>query len=164
MRKRITWGLVFTIALGFWFSVTPVTLADTVGDEVLAVAQQFIQAFNTGDFELFASLWWQSEEATAFSDIEPFRLDGWSQIGEFWKATLGFFAQLPPGSVSLSPRQPQLTLLGDDVVILTGHFVYNLQIPEGPGEGFSGRFTMVLQKIEGKWLIVHDHASVLPEP
>ncbi|MFQ5794519.1 MAG: YybH family protein [Candidatus Bipolaricaulia bacterium] len=163
-RKRIAWGLVFAIALGFWFSVTPVTLADTMEDEVLAVAQQYGQAFNTGDFELMASLWWQSEEITHFYGEEPFRQDGWSQVGEFYGSVLNFFAQLPPGSVSLSFRQPRVTLLGDDVAIFTDHWVFSLQIPGGPQETAAGRATGVYQKIEGKWLIVHLHISVLPEP
>ncbi len=162
-KKRIAWVLVLAIPLGFWVSASPATLAGPVEDEVLAFGQQFFQAFNAGDWETFASLWWQSEETTDFEPMDPFRMDGWSQVSGLWRPFLNFIAEAPPGGFSISPRQQRVTSLGDDAVLLTGHFVGNSQFPTVP-EAFAGRFTLVLQKRQGKWLIVHAHASFLPEP
>ena len=130
---------------------------DAIKAEVEAAAGQFVQTLNTSDGELLDSLWLQSDKTTWFSATQPLRIDGWPHVREGFAGLLS----LPPGSVSLVARQGRVDLFGDDVALFTAHFVLNIR-PPGPPVTTNGRFTGVLQKIDGKWLRVHTHVSALP--
>ncbi len=127
--------------------------------EVSATLRQFGQALGTADAELLASLFLQSEKTNSFSSYEPLRINGWPAVEGSFKGLLS----LPPGSVSLVPRQGRIDLLGHDAALWTGHFILNVRPPEESPQSVNGRFTSVLQKADGKWLIVHMHTSALPE-
>ena len=126
--------------------------------EVEAAVRQFGQALSTGDSELLASLFLQSEKTNSFSNSEPLRINGWPEVGGSFKGLLS----LPPGSVSLLHRQGRIDLLSDEAALWTGHFILNIRPPEQPRQTVEGRITAVLQKVDGKWLRVHMHTSALP--
>ncbi len=133
-------------------------LTDAIKAEVKATVRQFGQALGTADAELLASLFLQSEKTNSFSTSEPLRINGWSEVQGSFKGLLS----LPPGSVSLVPRQGRIDLLGNDAALWTGHFILNIRPPEGSRQTMEGRFTSVLQKADEKWLIVHMHTSAAP--
>ncbi len=138
----------------------PTTIpTDAIKAEVEAAGRQFAQALGTADAELLASLFLQSEKTNSFSSSEPLRINGWSEVEGSFKGLLS----LPPGSVSLVPRQGRIDLLGDNAALWTGHFILNIRPPEGSPQTVNGRFTSVLQKVDGKWLIVHMHTSAVPQ-
>jgi len=126
--------------------------------EVAATVRQFGQALSTGDTELLASLFLQSEKTNSFSNSEPLRINGWQEVEGSFKGLLS----LPPGSVSLLHRQGRIDLLSDEAALWTGHFILNIRPPEQPRQTIEGRITAVLQKVDGKWLRVHMHTSELP--
>jgi hypothetical protein len=126
--------------------------------EVAATVRQFGQALSTGDTELLASLFLQSEKTNSFSNSEPLRINGWPGVEGSFKGLLS----LPPGSVSLLHRQGRIDLLSDEAALWTGHFILNIRPPEQPRQTVEGRITAVLQKVDGKWLRVHMHTSELP--
>ena len=132
---------------------------DAIKAEVKATVRQFGQALGTADTELLASLFLQSEKTNSFSASQPLRINGWPAVEGSFKGLLS----LPPGSVSLVPRQGRIDLLGNDAALWTGHFILNVRPPEESPQSVNGRFTSVLQKADGKWLIVHMHTSALPE-
>ncbi len=132
---------------------------DAIRAEVKATVRQFGQALGTADTELLASLFLQSEKTNSFSASQPLRINGWPAVEGSFKGLLS----LPPGSVSLVPRQGRIDLLGNDAALWTGHFILNVRPPEESPQSVNGRFTSVLQKADGKWLIVHMHTSALPE-
>ncbi len=134
-------------------------LTDAIKAEVKATVLQFGQALGTADAELLASLFLQSEKTNSFSTSEPLRINGWSEVQGSFKGLLS----LPPGSVSLVPRQGRIDLLGNDAALWTGHFILNVRPPEESPQSVNGRFTSVLQKADGKWLIVHMHTSAVPQ-
>jgi len=131
---------------------------DAIKAEVKATVRQFGQALGTADTELLASLFLQSEKTNSFSSSQPLRINGWPAVEGSFKGLLS----LPPGSVSLVPRQGRIDLLGNDAALWTGHFILNVRPPEESPQSVNGRFTSVLQKADGKWLIVHMHTSALP--
>ena len=112
----------------------------------------------TGDAELFDTLYLQTDKTTTINSVQPFRIDGWSDV----RADAAGLLSLPPGFFNSVVRQTRVDLLGDDVAIFTGHFIVNVGPPGAPVFTQNGRFTTVLQKIDGKWLIVHRHLSALP--
>ncbi len=138
----------------------PTTIpTDAIKAEVEAAVRQFGQALSTADAELLASLFLHSEKTNSFSSSEPLRINGWSAVEGSFKGLLS----LPPGSVSLVPRQGRIDLVGDDVGLWTGHFILNIRPPGESPQTVNGRFTSVLQRVDEKWLIVHMHTSAVPE-
>ena len=163
--KKLTVLLVVTLAVigGVLASLSATASAqsadeDALRAEVAAASSQFIKALNTGDGELFDSLWLQSDKASRFNTSQPFRIEGWPDVRQTYAGILS----LPPGSVTLNARQVRIDLLGDDVAIITSHFVLNLRLPGGTRRTITGRSSSVLEKVDGEWLRVHFHTSVLP--
>jgi len=162
MRKQIICGLVLFVTLVFCFSMAPFATAGPA-DEVLQVVAKYDSGFNTGDFDLVSSVWWHSEETTSFGPIKPssFRAEGWKQVVPRYR----LITQLPKGSARRSRSQTRVTLLGDDTAIFTSYETVSIQIPapNSQRETMLTRNTLVLQKIQGEWLIVHSHASTFPK-
>ncbi len=124
---------------------------DALKAEVQAAVNQWVLAFQTSDAELFDSLYLQSDKTTYISASSPFRVDGWTDI----RAFLAGFLTI---SINTMYRQSRFDFVGDDVAIHTAHWV----VTAGPNT-LTGRITEVRQKVDGEWLIVHQHLSPLPE-
>ena len=157
--RKLTF-LSICIALVFCLSFASSAVAASDEEEVLQVPQKFITAMNTSNFDMMSSLWWHSDKTTSFNpSSDPFLYDGWEIIGNGWK----YISEMPPGSENVTIHHVQATMLGNNAAITTayGYDVYT--DPETKEETISlVRQTLVLQKIGGKWLIVHHHASMFP--
>jgi uncharacterized protein (TIGR02246 family) len=160
MKRHIT--LLFSLLLVLCLSVAPSAMAASAEDEVLQVMTNWFKAFNTNDFELMSSLWWHSPKTSQFSPgiSGAFLAEGWDAIAEGEKST----SEQPVGSYQNSMRHPKVVMIGDNVAIITS---YNVAITNPPAVKEQTvalvRGTFVVQKIGGKWLIVHEHSSVVPE-
>ena len=130
---------------------------DALRAEVEAAARQLGEALNTSDGELLDTLWLQSDKTTYFPPSQPFRVDGWPEVRQPFAGLLG----LSPGAVNVVVRRERIDLVGDDVAIRTDHFILRIQPPGGTTRTINGRFSRVLQKVDGKWLNVHGHTSAL---
>ena len=131
---------------------------DALRAEVEAVARQLGEALDISDGELFDTLWLQSDKTTYFPPSQPFRVDGWPEVRQPFAGLLG----LSPGAVNVVVRRERIDLVGDDVAIRTDHFILRIQPPGGTTRTINGRFSRVLQKVDGKRLNVHGHTSALP--
>lgn len=163
MRKFIGWLIVLVLILTF-FSSLAVT-ASTEEEELLALGSKFEQAFETGDLETFEELFWHDERLTIFwpDPDTALRMDGWSQFQGYLKRMTYYISQLPPGFVNFEIRQPSIYVM-EDVAILTSYWILNMPTPDGGMEISQGRSTLVCKKIEGKWVIIHSHASIFLIP
>jgi ketosteroid isomerase-like protein len=84
---------------------------------------------------------------------------GWEQMEASWKDSF----ESPKGTYVHSMHQPQVTMLEDNAAVVTYYETVIINPPavkEQTADQY--RVTRVFQKIDGKWLIVHDHASALP--
>ena len=153
--------LLFSLLLVLCLSAVPSVMAASAEEEVLQVMTNWFKAFNTNNFELMSSLWWHSPKTSSFgpSKSGAFLGEGWDGMAEDLKSTY----KQPIGTFANSLRHPQVMMLGDNVAIITG---YNVAITNPPAvkEQTTAlvRGTFVVQKINGKWLIVHEHSSVVP--
>lgn len=163
MKKLI--GLIVVAGLTLALLVSPAASGSPgVEEEVLSLLPIYEQAFETGDAEAMAGLYWHDERLTAFwPDAETaFRIDGWTQMENQLKGITGFISQLPPGALNLEIRQPSITVVGD-VAIATAYWLMTMLTPEG-SEVIQGRISEVWKKIDGKWVIIHEHLSLFPTP
>jgi len=146
----------------FCLSVAPSVMAASAEDEVLLVAKNFDKAANTVDFQLLSSLYWHSSKTSQFDPNTgfPFLYQGWEQMEKIWTNR---FEGTQKGSVTMTMHHPQVTMLGDNAAVVTCYSTVTVNPPSVKEQTISQyRVTRVLQKIDGKWLIVHDHASPLP--
>jgi len=164
VRKLI--GLAIAAGLALALVCSPVVFASTQAEqEVLSLTAQYEQAFEAGDAEALGELYWHDERLTVFWP-EPetaFRIDGWSQWQSYLKGFAAFMSQLPPGAFNLETRQGSIVVM-EDVAIATCHWVGTMFIPQGGNQVMQGRETMVWKKIDGKWVIIHEHISFFPTP
>jgi uncharacterized protein (TIGR02246 family) len=121
-----------------------------VAIEAVFRAQQ--DAWNRGDVRAFMDHYWKSDDLT-------FSSGGKTTRG--WQATLDGYLQRYPtrekmGRLTLSGLE--ITPLGDAAALVLGQWKL-----EGLSEPVGGNFTLVLRKIDGRWVIVHDHTSRLVE-
>lgn len=160
MKTKTVFALMIVGALALCISVAQPALAASDEEEVLQVEINFAKAITTGDYELMSSLFWHSPKASTFHpSSRPFLCQGWEESLEpNWKSGL-----LPTGTTTVTPHNWQATFIKDDIAIITGYETV-IDINETTNEQaiFNLRVTRVVQKIGGKWLIVHDHGSVLP--
>ena len=161
MRNKTIYGLLIIVTLVFFLSVAPYATAASDEEEVLQVQTNFIKAVSTGDFDLMSSLYWHSSKTSQFSPGNPtFLIQGWEESFEkYWKSTLGY----PEGTTTVTLmtfHHPQVTMLKGDVAVITGYENIVNTDPTTNEETISQfRITRIVQKIGGKWLIVHDHGS-----
>jgi ketosteroid isomerase-like protein len=118
--------------------------------EAVLRAQQ--EAWNDGDVRAFMEHYWKSDALT-------FSSGGKTTRG--WQATLDGYRQRYP----TREKMGRLTFGGLEITPLGGAaaFVLGQWKLDGLGEPVGGNFTLVLRKIDGRWVIVHDHTSRLAE-
>lgn len=149
---------VLSVCFAFIFCVSFSSSATASDEEdIMQVAENWFNAFNSNDYELMDSLWWHSPKLTTFGPGGTFLNQGWEEEG--WKSTLDVQA----GTFNHTLHHPQITILTDDVAIITGYnsMVYTDPITKTQSSS-NIRGTFVVQKLNGKWVIVHEHSSMLP--
>lgn len=163
MKTITTVVLMIIVTLVFCLAITPSANAASEEEEISQVATKFVKAFNTGDLDLMCSLHWHSPKTTKFTPSEggAFLTQGWEAIEEGWKETLN--PEYPEGSYNGSSHNTQVTILEDNMAIITGYMILTINPPAATEQITElMRQTLVVQKTAGKWLIVHEHTSRLP--
>ncbi|MCP4189998.1 MAG: DUF4440 domain-containing protein [Planctomycetaceae bacterium] len=109
------------------------------------------KAWNAGDLGRFMESYWNSNQLTFSSGGKTLR--GWEET------KLRYETRYPtPAKMGrLSFGDLEMFSLGDDSAYVLGRWSLRRQAGD-----LEGNFTLVFRKINGRWLIVHDHSSLLP--
>jgi ketosteroid isomerase-like protein len=127
--------------------------------EVRAAVDGFVHAFEALDWPAFRACF--AEGATVFHPASPhvLRTDSPESFERAWAAVFERIrrnsGRTAPPYFTLSPKDVKIQLLAEKVALVTFH------LPDGETVG---RRTVVLQKLEPGWKIVHIHASNLTAP
>ena len=137
--------------------------AATVETAVRNVLARQQAAWNAGDVDAFMRGYWNSEELS-------FSSGGTTTRG--WQATLdGYHTRYPSLAAmgQLTFGELEVTPLGDDAALVLGQWslarapnddAANEDSASGETlEDVGGNFTLVFRRIDGQWVIVHDHTS-----
>ncbi|MBS0260574.1 MAG: nuclear transport factor 2 family protein [Planctomycetes bacterium] len=120
-------------------------------DEALEfVLNEQAQAWNNGDIDAFMQHYWKSDELSFSSGGRTTR--SWETTRQNYKRrypTKERMGNLAFGAIEVQP-------LGADAALVLGH--WHLQRSPAP---IGGNFSLVFRKIDGAWVIVHDHTSLL---
>ena len=160
MRKYTVTMII--IALLSFLYIAPSASAASAEEEVLQVQANFMKALSAGDLEAITSLYWNSPKTSQFppGSTPAFLIQGWGEtFDKYWKYTLPSSSD----TTIMTFHHPQVIMLKDDVAVIIGYecvLSTNSKTQEETTSHY--RITRIVQKIKGKWLIVHDHASAFP--
>jgi ketosteroid isomerase-like protein len=123
---------------------------DDLLDALTAILDVQAAAWNRGDIDGFMEHYWKSEDLTFSSGGKTTR--GWQTTKDNYKLrypTRERMGQLTFDGLEVFP-------LGDSAAFLLGHWHLDRTGPVG------GNFSLVFRRIDGAWVIVHDHTSRAP--
>jgi ketosteroid isomerase-like protein len=123
-----------------------VTAAEVEAISGVLAAQ--VAAWNRGDLATFMDSYWRSEELRFASGDTPVR--GWADALRRYRST--YPDRTDMGELRMSDIE--ISILAPDAATAFGRWRL-AQAAGSPG----GLFTLVLRKIDGRWLIIHDHTS-----
>lgn len=144
MRKLAVAFVLLSIALP--------SFAESSEQAITSLITRQAEAWNRGDLEGFMDGYLKSDELVFTSSSRVRR--GWQVTYDAYKKRYGM-AKETMGTLTFSKLE--VHLLSDDAAWVLGRWDL-----AGPGETSGGIFTLVLRRIEGKWLVVHDHTSADP--
>ena len=165
MRNKSVYGFLIIVTLVFCLALAPSATAASDEEEIIQVEENFIKALATNDFDLISSLYWHSSKTTQFGPgfLRGSLWKGWDKIGALWEYGLTSSDETSQSTFRSFFQNPEVTMLKDDVAIINGYEMEVTIDPATEEESYTKlRVTRVVQKIGGKWLIVHEHVSSHP--
>ena len=140
-------------------SETAIVDLDAEKAAVEAVLEQYIVANMEQDFNLIVQIWEPDERVILIGTESHERLVGWDNIEKAYKNQYGAYSET---FIVVSDQMIRVDKSGTIAWFsesLKYNFIYNEK-----ARSFSDiRFTGVLEKLNGKWLLVQGHLSVPTE-
>jgi ketosteroid isomerase-like protein len=130
---------------------TATIATEPVSTELERIVLEQSDAWNRGDIDAFMTGYWNDPSLTFSSGGETHR--GWQDTRD------RYLKKYPNRSVmgKLTFSKLETESLSDSAAIMLGNWHLERDKPVG------GNFTLVWRKIDGKWLIIHDHSSAKSE-
>ncbi len=128
----------------------PIHPNDDLLDALEDILQTQAAAWNRGDVDAFMDHYWKSDDLTFSSGGKTTR--GWQTTKNNYKRRYPTRDQMG----HLTFDQLEVFPLADTAALLLGHWHLDRTNPVG------GNFSLVFRKIDGAWVIAHDHTSRNP--
>ncbi len=160
MKKFVILLAVFIFAMsGCRYKGSEVVDVKAETDQVKALIEKYVMAVEEENFEFIEHIWAESENITMIGTDLNERLTGWKQIENAYKTQ---FKNFEDTYVNVSDQVIRLNKSGTTAwfsLVMNYNFIF-----KGNAVSYSGiRFTGVVDKIEGKWLLVQGHLSIPAE-
>jgi beta-aspartyl-peptidase (threonine type) len=126
----------------------PPVEGDPVRAAVEAILRAQAEAWNRGDLDAFVEHYWKSDDFTFSAEGKTTR--GWAQTVSRYRERY----PTPEKMGRLNFDGLEVTPLGDSAALVLGKWKL-----ERESEPLSGNFSLVFRKLDGRWVIVHDHTS-----
>jgi len=123
-------------------------------EEVQGAVRAYFEAVNKADPTAIMSQYSRKAEATSVFEGDIIR--GWDQIRKETDKMAG-----TAGEEKWAPGTMEVVFLGHDHALVVVPVNITLKSSTGKEE-LEGASTLVLEKVEGKWMILHEHHSVKP--
>jgi uncharacterized protein (TIGR02246 family) len=136
------------LAFVLLIAVVPAVRADDAAD-IRKVLDEQVVAWNKGDLAGFMKGYWNSKDLTFVSGKDITR--GWQETFDRYKKRYQAEGK-EMGKLAFSDVEVQI--LAPGVAMVTGKFELTLS-KESP----SGRYTLIVKKLDEGWRIIHDHTS-----
>ena len=112
-----------------------------------------VAAWNRGDIEAFMDGYWESPDLVFTSGGNVQR--GWQTTLDRYRATYG---NSPETMGRLSFSDLEIHPLGAEAAWALGRW----HLDDAGGKAMGGVFSLIFRRVDGRWLIVHDHTSSSP--
>ena len=109
------------------------------------------EAWNRGDIDGFMQHYWKSDLLTFSSDGHTRR--GWTEAKSRYERSY----PTPERMGHLDFTDIEVHMLGDTAALVLGRWHLTRE-PDSVG----GNFSLVFERIDGQWTIIHDHTSATP--
>ena len=120
--------------------------------DIKRVLTEQAEAWNRGDIDSFMEHYWKSDKLTFSSGGKTTR--GWATTKQNYKKRYPTREQMG----KLTFNKLEFLPLGESAALVLGQCRLERKEPVG------GNFSLVFRKIDGRWLIIHDHTSVAEKP
>lgn len=131
--------------------MTTATGTETSIAEIRRLSENWAAALSRRDID--AMLTHYSDAVVAFDVPPPLQIKGRETVRQYIENWLGMFN----GPVQMEYKDLSITA-GEDVAFI--HTLAKLSQTDAPESGSWVRVTVCYQKIDGQWLVTHEHASV----
>jgi L-asparaginase / beta-aspartyl-peptidase len=118
-----------------------------VAEKLKSIVQLQENAWNRGDIDGFMAGYWKSDKLTFSSGGETRR--GWETTRNRYK--MNYPDKATMGKLTFS--QLEVEVLSDELALMLGDWKIEANKPS------EGNFSLLWRRIEGTWVIVHDHSS-----
>jgi ketosteroid isomerase-like protein len=115
--------------------------------------EDFVSAFSARDLNSMMSLY--APEIVSFDIVAPLQDTGTETYRKVWEETFALFQ----GQINIEIRDLNITAAG---TVAFSHLLLRLQATRTGGQtvDYWERLTLCFCKMDGKWLITHEHVSV----
>jgi ketosteroid isomerase-like protein len=153
MKTRILFATIWFACLGAHGE--SLAARDAEAKAINATFDRYVLGWQTGDIGLLATIYAHDARLTVYwpDPARPSRLESWPTVRENLKEVFDLIKHM-----DLEFDQRQIDVYGG-VAVLTSQWTW--RDPSGPFFEH-GRATFVFKKDAGRWLIVHEHSSVIP--
>jgi len=148
LPARLSRGSALALAL----LLAPAAVQATPIGEATAVVERWAEDFNAGAVDKLVSAY--APDATVHVTTGANLLSGPDRLRASFAAAAraGMKVRMGPNVAA--------TALSPDAVILAGFYEFARAYPDGQAHGTPARYSFVLSKRNGRWLIAHQHSSV----
>ena len=139
---------VFLIFILFNSAIAENKISEKEKSIIQSLLDKQVAAWNDGNLEKFMETYWNSEELVFVGSRGP-------TYG--WQATLANYKKGYPDKAAMGKlnfKILNISKIDKKTVFVIGRFELTREIGD-----LAGHFTLVIQKINGQWLIVSDHSS-----
>jgi|SRR5262245_38765690 len=136
------------LAVAVFLCVLPTARADD-GADIRKVLDEQVAAWNKGDLVGFMKGYWNSKDLTFVSSKDVTR--GWQETLDRYKKRYQSEGK-EMGKLAFS--ELEVRILSPGVALVTGKFELTLA-KDRP----SGRYSLIMKKLDEGWRIIHDHTS-----
>ena len=169
MKKTLFVVLLLALLSGPLFSQTkprrsprptaPAPAADAdSGDQLRKRLQEVMNAWSAMDPEA-AAKFYAKDADLVFFDLTPLQYKGWD---EYYLGTKKLFANYTELNIRL--RDDAQVHFRGDMAYATAIWDVFAQLADGSKQQLALRWTVILERRDGDWLVVHEHVSApLPE-
>ena len=123
-------------------------LTNSEKEHIISLLDKQVEAWNEGNLEKFMGTYWKSDKLVFMGSHGP-------TYG--WQATLDSYKKGYPDKTAMGHLEFKildLNKIDTKTVFLIGRFELTREIGD-----LAGHFTLVIQKIDGNWVIISDHSS-----
>ena len=123
-------------------------------NEAYAIVQRWAETFNAGEPDAVAALY--APDATIWGTLAQFLTTNPADIR-------AYFVEAARSGLRVELRPHVLSPISQTCAIVAGHYDFT-RTADGKATTFPARYSFVLVKQNGAWMIAHQHSSFLPKP